>query len=338
MTNYIALCAQGLEDIVITEIKEKGKVEDIEIYDGIILFDFKEDVKILLDLKTVDDILVFVKKLTNISRYKKSLWELRKQLANVNFKKSLFIVRKVRKTEPDTTFTIKSSYKGRRDYTAREISNSIKRIIKKNYDWKYKEEAELYFHAILTNNISLLGLSLDKFPLHVTRRIKTIPGSLKNSVACFLLKIANVKKKDVVLDPMCGSGVIAIEADKLGAKVIAGDIDKEIIEIAKQNSKKIDFKIWDARKTKLKENSVDKIICNLPFDKQVKLEKGFLANFIKEMKRISKKDFTWVFLTRQGNILKNIIKKYGFKVKILKIINSGLESEILLIKLPMFIL
>ncbi len=332
---FIVLCAQGLEDIVISEIKEKGNVENIEIYDGIILFDFKEDVKILLELKTVDDILVFVKKLTNISRYKKSLWEIRKQLANVNFKKSLFIVRKVRKTESDTTYTIKSSYKGRRDYTAKEISNSIKRIVKKNYDWKYKEEdAELYFHAILTNNISLLGLSLDKLPLHVTRRIKTIPGSLKYSVACSLLKIADVNKKDTVLDPMCGSGVIAIEADKIGANIIAGDIDKKIIEIAKQNSKKIDFRVWDAKRTELKDKSVDKIISNLPFDKQVKLadKEVFFENFIKEMLRVSKNNFTWFFLTRQENILKNIIKKYGFKVKSLNIINSGLESEILLIK------
>ena len=328
MTKYIALCAQGLEDIVILELKEKGNVENIEIYDRIVIFDFKGETKKLLKLKTVDDSLVFVKKFSDITRYKKSLWELRKQLANVNFKKSLFIVRKVRRTNPNITYTIKSSYKGRRDYTARDISNSIKRIVKKNYDWQYKEEAELYFHAILTNNISLLGLSLDKLPLHVTRRIKTIPGSLKNSIACSLLKIANVKKKDIVLDPMCGSGVIVIEADKLGAKVIAGDIDKKIIEIAKQNSKKIDFRVWDARKTKIKEKSVDKIICNLPFDKQVKLEKDFLDDFIREMKRIAKKNAKWVFLTANSDEIKKLVNVE----QEIKIINSGLESCILVIK------
>lgn len=333
---FIVLCAQGLEKIVISEIKEIGNIKNIQIYLGIVVFDFKGETKKLLKLKTVDDILVFIKKFIHITRYKKSLWELRKQLANVNFKKSLFVCRKVRKTKANITYTIKSSYKGRRDYTAKEISNSIKRIVKKNYDWQYKEEdAELYFHAILINNISLLGLSLDKFPLHVTRRIKTIPGSLKYSVACSLLKIADVKKKDIVLDPMCGSGVIAIEADKIGANVIAGDIDKKSIEISRQNSAKIGFRVWDAKKTELKDNSIDKIISNLPFDKQVKLadKEVFFENFIKEMLRVSKNNFTWVFLTRQENILKNIFNKYGLKLeKNLKIINSGLESEILLIK------
>ena len=321
---FIVLCAQGLEKIVISEIKEIGNIENIQIYLGIVVFDFKGETKKLLKLKTVDDILVFVKKFTHITRYKKSLWELRKQLANVNFKKSLFVCRKVRRTKANIT------------YTAKEISNNIKRIVKKNYDWQYKEEeAELYFHAILTNNISLLGLSLDKLPLHVTKRIKTIPGSLKNSIACSLLKIADVNKKDIVLDPMCGSGVIAIEADKIGANVIAGDIDKKAIEIARQNSAKIDFRVWDTKRTELKDKSIDKIISNLPFDKQVKLadKEVFFENFIKEMLRVSKNNFTWVFLTRQENILKNIFNKYGLKLKKgLKIINSGLESEILLIK------
>jgi len=325
---FIALCAQGLENIVVEEIKDQGDIENIEIYPGIVVFDFKDNIKKLLDVKTADDILVFVKKFSDINRYKKSLWELRKQLSSVNFKKNLFTVRKIRRTKPKTTFTINSSYKGRRDYTAREITNSIKRIITKNQDWDYKEDAELYFHAILTNKVSLLGLSLKKLPFHVLRRIKTIPGSLKSSVANALIRLAEVNKEDVVLDPMCGSGMIAIEAGKITKQVLAGDIDKNSIKIAKENSKDIKFQVWDSRNTKIKEKSVDKIICNLPFGKQVELEKDFLKDFIKEMKRVSKKDSTWVFLTANSDEIKKLVKVE----KEIKIVNSGLESRILVIK------
>ena len=326
---FIALCAQGLENIVVEEIKDQGDIENIEIYPGIVIFDFKDSIKKLLDVKTADDVLVFVKKFSDINRYKKSLWEIRKQLSSVNFKKNLFTVRKIRRTEQETTFTINSSYKGRRDYTAREITNSIKRIIIKNQDWDYKEKnAELYFHTILTNKISLLGLSLEKHPFHVLRRIKTIPGSLKSSVANAMIRLAEVSKKDIVLDPMCGSGMIAIEAGKITKNILAGDIDKNSIKIAKENSKDIKFQVWDARKTKIKENSVDKIICNLPFDKQVKLEKDFLEEFIKEMRRVSKKYSTWVFLTANPDD----IKKFVDVEQELKMVNSGLKSNILIIK------
>ena len=52
------------------------------------------------------------------------------------------------------------------------------------------------------------------------------------------------------------------------------------------------------------------------------------------MGRISKNDSIWVFLTRQGEIIKKIIdSKKDLKLeKSIKIINSGLESEILVIK------
>jgi len=153
-----------------------------------------------------------------------------------------------------------------------------------------------------------------------------------------MIKLANLKKKDVVLDPMCGSGIIPIEASLIGAKAIGGDIDKKRVELAKENNKimktKVEFKLWDALDSKLSDNSIDKIVCNLPFGKQVKIKDQtiFFDKFINEMLRISKKGFTWAFLTTSGDIIKKTIEKHNLKLKkVIKIINSGLESEILVI-------
>jgi tRNA G10 N-methylase Trm11 len=167
-----------------------------------------------------------------------------------------------------------------------------------------------------------------------------VPGSLNSSVANSLLKVAEVEKEEVVLDPMCGSGVIALEAYKLGAKAIAGDIDKERIKIAEQNkqSKKTEaeFHVWDARKTGLKEKSVDKIISNLPFEKQTSISgfnETFFNDFLKEMIRISKDDACFVFLTQHPDIITSACKILGkFTVETKEIVNSGLASYIIKIK------
>jgi tRNA G10 N-methylase Trm11 len=187
--------------------------------------------------------------------------------------------------------------------------------------------------AIVRPEISLCGVSLAEQPLHILNKIPiTVPGSLKPSVAYSLLKLAELKKTDIFLDPMAGSGIIAIKAAPFVAKTIAGDIDRNRIEIAKKNSQNIiKFHVWDARDTKLPDSSVDKIVCNLPFDKQVKLNtEEFFSSFIEEMHRISKKDARFVFLTRHGSMLSEIMLKKGMLIKDrIKIISSGLDSEII---------
>ncbi len=335
MIKFFVTCAEGLEDIAIEEVKKSGKVDNIEKYPGIVLFDFSGKYKKLLELRCADDILVLVKKFQDISRYNKSLHIIRSDLSKVNLMKSLFVCRKVRRTDPNTSFYVQSSYVGRRDYTAKKITNAAKRGILKSVDWEYKEKGELHFHIILRPEISLCGISLDKLPLHVKNRIKTIRGSLKSSVAYSLLRLADVNENDVVLDPMCGSGIIPISASSIGAKALGMDIDKKAIDIAEQNKKQkksdAEFTIQDSTETGFEEKSIDKIVSNIPFDKQVKASYD-KEKFFSEMLRITKKDSKLVFLMDPENMMKRIIKKQFPNMESFKIKNSGLAARIVIIE------
>ena len=328
MQKYIALSAQGLEDFVITEVLE-NKANFIKKYNGIILF---ESDKKLSNIKTTNDILFLIRKLAGITRYRKSLKNIRQQILKSNFKK---------KNKDIKSFSVNTSYIGRKDYSAKEINKIVSESLIKKFGWKNVENGfgNIHIHVNLRVDISFIGISIEKKPLHIIRKLKTIPGSLKNSVACAMLKLAEISKNEILLDPMCGSGVIPIEANLSGIKTIGGDINKENIEIANKNNtiKKtnVEFHVWDSTRTNLQDNYIDKIVCNLPFDKQVKIQGiDFFNKFINEMGRISKNDSIWVFLTRQGEIIKKIIdSKKDLKLeKSIKIINSGLESEILVIK------
>jgi tRNA G10 N-methylase Trm11 len=83
-----------------------------------------------------------------------------------------------------------------------------------------------------------------------------------------------------VLDPMCGAGTILAESIDVARKrskagrvrVIGGDIDPNAVFVASQNLEKVgpvDLARWDARALPLESESVDRIISNPPFGKQL---------------------------------------------------------------------
>jgi 23S rRNA G2445 N2-methylase RlmL len=98
----------------------------------------------------------------------------------------------------------------------------------------------------------------------------------------------------------------------------------------------VTYYVWDARDTKVDSNSVDKIVSNLPFEKQANFNEApevFFDKFIGEMIRVTKPDSLLVFLTRHAELLEKIaLKKKLAVVSKINIINSGIGSEIILLK------
>lgn len=74
-----------------------------------------------------------------------------------------------------------------------------------------------------------------------------------------LIRLLALKKSDTVLDLACGQGFFAREFAKSGAKVVGADISPELIEIARKNSKNIDFHVASADSLPfLKNGSIDR--------------------------------------------------------------------------------
>jgi tRNA (guanine6-N2)-methyltransferase len=337
MNKIAVLCAQGLEDIVISDITSVGIATNIEKYPGIVILDFDGDLKGLLEIKTAEDIMLLLKELTGIKRYRYSLRKVRTQSSMTKIESKIELIATARKLL-NKKFFVKASYIGRRDYTAGEIEEAAgEGIMALNLETG--SDADLLFRIVLTKEINFFGLCLYDKPFDEKNKYLALPGSLKPSIANSMLKIAEVKQGDIIIDPMCGTGTIAIEAAKFGAKTIAGDIDKEKIEIAKKNNEfkiaNVEFHVWDARKTGLKEKTVDKIVSNLPLGKQVaadEFDEPFVNDFLREMIRISKDNARFVFLTKHTLVIEPLLDKVKLRLeKKIKIVNSGLESDILII-------
>ncbi|MBY0457212.1 MAG: methyltransferase domain-containing protein, partial [Gemmataceae bacterium] len=94
------------------------------------------------------------------------------------------------------------------------------------------------------------------------------------------VRLAGIGPGMTVLDPFCGAGTILAEAldvaekrSKVGkVRVLGGDIDPNAVFVTSQNLEyvgKADLARWDARALPLESASVDRIVSNPPFGKQL---------------------------------------------------------------------
>jgi 23S rRNA G2445 N2-methylase RlmL len=155
-------------------------------------------------------------------------------------------------------------------------SQEIEQEIGKHIYLKYKKEVSLnnpetiVLIEIIDKEI-YVGLETNTEKLSKREyRIKTNRNSLPGDIAYAMLKIADFKPTQTLLDPFCETGEIAIEATKIGKKIIATDENPYNIKKAKLNAEiaqaEIDFKnrSIDWLDTELEKNSISKIITNPP--------------------------------------------------------------------------
>ncbi|WP_218579011.1 methyltransferase domain-containing protein [Phytohabitans houttuyneae] len=98
-----------------------------------------------------------------------------------------------------------------------------------------------------------------------------VPGTLHPPVAAAMVRLAAVAPGDVVLDPCCGAGTLLIEAGGTGARLLGVDADPAALRAATANAGALAAR-WlhaDAAALPLRASTVDRIVVNPPWDRQV---------------------------------------------------------------------
>ncbi|WP_420817638.1 TRM11 family SAM-dependent methyltransferase [Paenibacillus ginsengarvi] len=117
-------------------------------------------------------------------------------------------------------------------------------------------------------------------------------GSIRPTVAAGLVRISKPGPNDVFYDPFCGSGTIPEERALFPArKILASDYKREVIWTAEQNCEGIAIVFQsDARQTPSRSESIDCIVTNPPWNRQIAVEdlRHLYAAFLAEAKRILK--------------------------------------------------
>lgn len=156
-------------------------------------------------------------------------------------------------------------------------------------------------------------------------RNKTIAASINPALAFVLCKLANITENDVVYDPFCGAGTIAVTAAKYfsAKKVLASDLSGTSIEHTLDNFKSAGIKQnnysvfrSNISQVKMQNESIDKVITNLPFgirvgshESNLKIYKTLAA----KAKSFLKTGGVCVLFTQEKTLVLDCFLKQDFK-------------------------
>jgi len=122
-----------------------------------------------------------------------------------------------------------------------------------------------------------------------------------NEVPAMLSFLRNIRGKKI-LDLGCGSGIYAKILKQRGAKVYGIDISPKMIELAKKNVRKVDFKVGTVYKLPYNSETFDIVLASLVVHYFSNLNKA-----LREIRRVLKKN--GVFIFSSDNPVVNITRR-----------------------------
>jgi tRNA (guanine10-N2)-dimethyltransferase len=115
------------------------------------------------------------------------------------------------------------------------------------------------------------------------------PGSMDPLLARAVCNLACVEPGDRVLDPMCGTGGVLVEAGLLGARPLGTDAQEKMVQGTRENlahfggqfaAGGFDVARADATHLPLRDGSADAVIFDAPYGRQSKIETHDLADLV----------------------------------------------------------
>jgi tRNA (guanine10-N2)-dimethyltransferase len=115
------------------------------------------------------------------------------------------------------------------------------------------------------------------------------PGSMDPMLARALANVAGARPDATVLDPMCGTGGILIEAGLVGATVVGVDVQQKMVEGSRENFADSLGGGWhvtrgDASALPIADEGVDAVVFDTPYGRQSRIE-GELGTLVSETLR-----------------------------------------------------
>lgn len=200
----VSITHRGIEDISALEIKELVKSK-AEVKETVCIFPVKKIEELALLCYKGQS---FIKVLYLIDFFKfKDLKEIEKNLNKINEKE-------LNKFTKNKTFRVNCKRLGEHGFNSVDTEKLITKIFLKKLKLKVDyENPDVVFYAYIYENNFYFGIDFSDFDLSKRDyRVFLHPAALKGTIAYALLRIADYKSGDLLLDPFCGSGTINIEA------------------------------------------------------------------------------------------------------------------------------
>ncbi len=321
---YYALSIPGLEKVAWREIQ--AKFRDVQLIGedrGRFLFSYPGDPRELLFLRSVESLYAFIRNIKGISRSRKSLGDIFRIVRSADFEAASRLHKQAHRSKgkKKLTFKVTSSMLGRHNFRRADLQKAVESAIIARCGWTIdRQNPILEVRIDLKEDEALLGLRItDEAMRQRSYKVVHLPASLKPTVAYCMALLSEPSPADVFVDPMCGAGTIVIERAMAGAysRILGGDVEETVVRAARDNAdasrKSIDLALWDISNMPLQDDSVDKVVCNLPFGKQTgsrSSNRALYSHFFRETARILKPGGMAVLLTTETELMRELTRQY----------------------------
>lgn len=327
---------EGLEDLAGAEIAQTlgGKIK--RAGNGIVVFRLDDIDRSILQLRTTEDVFLYAWGTDELSYRAKDLESIERWTDRVRWDSLLKIHHAVTpKPKGKTTYHFVTQMSGVHGYRRVDAKKAMMRglIGKLPGSWRYAEEnASVEIWLTINGAMAVCGMRLsDKTMRHRSYKHEHLPASIRPTIAAVMVRLAELKPDQTVLDPMCGAGTLLAEAhlSTRGKKTTAGtdwpmrflggDLDPSHLRAAQANLRRFgitDLRTWDARELPLEDASMDRIVCNPPFGKQLETPEAIgplYKQSVREMDRVLHPGGKAVLIVADAAALRSAIERVGWK-------------------------
>jgi 23S rRNA G2445 N2-methylase RlmL len=278
----------GMEPIAADEITACLGADIKKAGRGVVVFRMDEISPELLWLRTVEDVFVLAWGSDTLSYRAADLDLIRKWTAHrADWDQLLRIHHSIRpKPKGKPTYRLVAQMTGEHGYRRMDALNALERGLagKLPASWRPSEDnAAVEIWLTIHGDMAVCGLRLsDRSMRHRKYKLEHLPASLRPTIAAAMVRAADCRPGHTVLDPMCGAGTILAECATAGGQrrnsgtsMIGGDVEIEALRAARSNLRTFldepRLCRWDARQMPLASESVDRIVTNPPFGRQLGL-------------------------------------------------------------------
>jgi len=327
-----AITFPGLEDVASQEIAQDLSGEIKRCSPGLIVFRLPEITRDILRLKTVEDVFLLGWGTDKLSYRAVDLEQIRRWTSHeANWSRLLQIHHEIRpKPQGKPTFHLVTQMTGHHGYRREDARKALVKGLggKLPSSWRYVEEnAAVEIWLTIHGATAVCGLRLsDRSMRHRTYKSEHQPASLRPTIAAAMVRIGEIRGGMTALDPMCGAGTILGEVctysrDKgiRPALVLGGDIAHSAVRSSESNLRRLGpaaLARWDAASLPLADQSIDRIISNPPFGKQLGQQQEIPALYrrlVKEFDRVLRARGSAILLVSDLGAVKEAAERMKWK-------------------------
>ncbi len=235
----LVLCQRGIEEIVSLEVKELIG-SNSELHEGYVLFDFKKK-----------------EELCKLVYQSQSMQKVLQVLDSFSFSSEKEIIDRSKSLDlkewlsADKTFKVDIRVRDS-EVHGESLKGSIGAAIISSitsYDQKVDlEAADVVVYCYIQGDKAFMGIDYSGVDLSKrSYRVFLSPKEIKSSIAYALVRLSEYKRSEVLVDPLCLSGSIAIEAALYANRFSARFFDKEFLFM---RFMEYNFSSYDKKSTK----------------------------------------------------------------------------------------